>query len=426
MAASGSELPAKEAECSDPQPVSQTSGKGDQRNPHIPPSLKCVRRQQLTHQAEEKKSSISKHLTVAATALQSITGTVLTPLDPGVAFVELLAALLSICCMLLLGFADDVLDLKWRDKLLLPTLASLPLLVVYYVTFNNTTIIVPKPARFLLGNDLWLGESQTCWKCRERAAVSVFCTNAINILAGINGLEAGQSAVIAASIIVFNLVELFGDCWKNHLFSLYLMPPFLSTTLALLRYNWYPSSVFVGDTFCYFAGMTFAVVGILGHFSKTMILFFIPQVFNFLYSVPQLFHFVPCPRHRLPRYNAGEDKMEVSTVRFRLSSLGPLGLLIVRLYRCLGLVSYAEVPGPHKDEVECSNFTLINFVLVLTGRLHERRLTTILLLIQMDSGLAALERQVARLDFIERRSCQGSAMIWAGTTRDKEEDDSHG
>jgi len=42
--------------------------------------------------------------------------------------------------------------------------------------------------------------------------------------------------------------------------------------------NRYPSRVFVGDTFCYFAGMTFAVVGILGHFSKTMLLFFIPQV----------------------------------------------------------------------------------------------------------------------------------------------------
>ena len=63
----------------------------------------------------------------------------------------------------------------------------------------------------------------------------------------------------------------------------------------------YPSSVFVGDTFCYFSGMTFAVVAILGHFSKTMLLFFIPQILNFLYSVPQLFRFIPCPRHRLPR-----------------------------------------------------------------------------------------------------------------------------
>ena len=48
--------------------------------------------------------------------------------------------------------------------------------------------------------------------------------------------------------------------------------------------------------------MSFAVVAILGHFSKTMLLFFIPQVFNFIFSVPQLFHLVPCPRHRLPKY----------------------------------------------------------------------------------------------------------------------------
>lgn len=42
--------------------------------------------------------------------------------------------------------------------------------------------------------------------------LAVFCTNAINILAGINGLEAGQSLVIAASIIAFNIAELTGGC----------------------------------------------------------------------------------------------------------------------------------------------------------------------------------------------------------------------
>ena len=29
------------------------------------------------------------------------------------------------------------------------------------------------------------------------------------------------------------------------------------------------------------------------------------QIANFLYSVPQLFHLVPCPRHRLPKYIKG-------------------------------------------------------------------------------------------------------------------------
>lgn len=63
----------------------------------------------------------------------------------------------------------------------------------------------------------------------------------------------------------------------------------------------YPSRVFVGDTFCYFAGQVLACAGVLGHFSKTLLLFFVPQIFNFLFSCPQLFGLVPCPRHRLPR-----------------------------------------------------------------------------------------------------------------------------
>lgn len=63
----------------------------------------------------------------------------------------------------------------------------------------------------------------------------------------------------------------------------------------------YPSKVFVGDTYTYFAGMTLAVVGILGHCSKTLMLFFIPQFINFIISLPQLFHIIPCPRHRLAK-----------------------------------------------------------------------------------------------------------------------------
>jgi UDP-N-acetylglucosamine--dolichyl-phosphate N-acetylglucosaminephosphotransferase len=64
------------------------------------------------------------------------------------------------------------------------------------------------------------------------------------------------------------------------------MIPFLLCSLALFKYNRFPSQVFVGDTFCYAAGMTFAVVSILGHFSKTTMLFFIPQLINFVLSVP--------------------------------------------------------------------------------------------------------------------------------------------
>jgi UDP-N-acetylglucosamine--dolichyl-phosphate N-acetylglucosaminephosphotransferase len=44
----------------------------------------------------------------------------------------MVCGLLSICYMVLLGFVDDILELRWRDKLVLPAIATLPLLLVYH------------------------------------------------------------------------------------------------------------------------------------------------------------------------------------------------------------------------------------------------------------------------------------------------------
>ncbi|ERL89366.1 hypothetical protein D910_06737 [Dendroctonus ponderosae] len=439
-------------------------------------------------------------------------------------YVKYILALLSICCMLLLGFADDVLDVPWRQKLLLPTIASLPLLMVYYVSFNTTSIIVPKPFREWLGVSLDIGIIYYVYM----GMLAVFCTNAINILAGVNGLEAGQSVVIAISIAIFNLLELSGPLWKAHQFSLYFMWPYIGTspsneipdrsslifmkfyenipepiyfrlkwsvfgffwihpkktvisggacTVSYLRnelnndlntltssktiatfaskgillgdlnhtggwfceycaspqdiiefftsnsskqlINWnqigtdkithkfienlielglyidgkselgrghrYPASVFVGDTFCYFSGMTFAVVGILGRFSKTALLFFIPQVFNFLYSFPQLMKLIPCPRHRLPKFNSRTDKMECSTTVFQYSELSVLGKIVISLFRVFRLIRWEEKNGV----VVTNNFTLINLVLLYFGPMHEAKLSTVLLGIQFLCTLLA-------------------------------------
>lgn len=153
-------------------------------------------------------------------------------------FVEFIAALLSICCMVLLGFADDVLNLRWRHKLLLPTIATLPLLMVYYVNFNSTTIALPQFVR------PWLDGTASvnigCLYYVYMASLAVFCTNAINILAGINGLEVGQSLIIAVSIATFNVIEASRPAAPNaadHVFSLYLMMPYIGTTAALWQFN---------------------------------------------------------------------------------------------------------------------------------------------------------------------------------------------
>ena len=133
--------------------------------------------------------------------------------------------------------------------------------------------------------------------------------------------------------------------------------------------------------------MTFTVVGILGHFSKTILLFFIPQVLNFLYSVPQLFHFVPCPRHRLPKYNSETDLLEPSRTQFRVAELNIFGRISVKILKNLRLIDWQE--NPKDGTVTTNNLTLINFLIIFLGPVHEERLTIYLLGIQVLSTCLA-------------------------------------
>lgn len=176
---------------------------------------------------------------------------------------------------------------------------------------------------------------------------------------------------------------------NTHLFSLYLLLPFLGVSLALLKHNWYPAKVFVGDTYCYFAGIIFATIGILGHFSKTLLLLLIPQIFNFVYSAPQLFHLVPCPRHRLPRFNARTGLLEPSRAVFLPEKpLRPVVGEVMKVLHKLHLMD-VEVDGTGRV-VSSSNFTIINLWLVWRGPMREDRLTTELIGLQLVAGLLGL------------------------------------
>ncbi|CAJ0925636.1 unnamed protein product, partial [Mesorhabditis belari] len=234
---------------------------------------------------------------------------------------------------------------RWRHKLLFPTLSSLPVLMVYYVQGSSTTIVVPKIARSIvsfLGFEITTSLDINLLYYVFMGMVIVFCTNSINIYAGINGLEVGQSLVIASSITLYNVIQLYRlqdpiECWYNWL-SIYFLLPFITTSLILYNFNKYPARVFVGDTYCYWAGMTLAVVAILGHFSKTAMLFFIPQAFNFIYLTPQLFHLVPCPRHRLPKFDSKTDTVGMSFAEFKKSELNRFGRWVVTILSTIGLL----------------------------------------------------------------------------------------
>ncbi|RDW92108.1 hypothetical protein BP5796_01502 [Coleophoma crateriformis] len=298
-----------------------------------------------------------------------------------------LSAILSLQSICILGIGDDLFDIRWRHKFFIPAFASIPILIVYFVDFGVTQIVIPIPLQPYLGELFDLGILYYAYM----AAIAIFCPNSINILAGINGIEVSQSLVIALLLVMNDSLYLLSPyphpATDSHLFSLYLLLPFIGVSLALCCHNWYPARVFVGDTYCYFAGMVFAVVGILGHFSKTLLLLFVPQIFNFLYSAPQLFHIVRCPRHRLPRFNARSGLLEPSVTEWQ----NPPKPIISAGLRALHQLHLLRITVDTRGVItESTNFTLLNLWLVWFGPKREDRLAKEILLMQFFCGLTGL------------------------------------
>ena len=296
----------------------------------------------LTKFSEEfKKLLIPESLGIVAGAVY-LASVILLMLLCRVPLLKYNAAICCIALMLLLGFVDDVLDVRWRHKIILSIISTAPLMLSYD---GSTTILLPKPVVDYLGmSSIDLGFLYVI----AMSLVCVFCTNSINILAGVNGLEVGQSIVIGLSIMAHNVMQFFGANWQPNLVSFVLCCPFIAVCFGLLKFNKYPSMVFVGDSFTYFSGITLAVVAITGHFTKTLMLFFIPQLLNFAISIPQLFGIVTCPRHRVPRWDSKTDTMHPS---------------------------YATD--------KCINLTLLNVALVIFGPMREGSLTKVLVGFQL-------------------------------------------
>ncbi|CAR29989.1 hypothetical protein ZYGR_0AD06800 [Zygosaccharomyces rouxii] len=301
---------------------------------------------------------------------------------------EYLSSILCLESTILLGVADDLFDLRWRHKFFLPSIGAIPLLIVYYVDFGATHVLVPGFLQNWVQIPLIdLGAFYYVYM----GAMTIFCPNAINILAGVNGLEVGQSIVLSLLALINDGIYMtlgHPNTWENHRFSAMLILPFLWVSMALYNWNRWPAKVFVGDTYCYFAGMVFAVVGILGHFSKTMLLLFLPQIVNFLYSVPQLFHIVPCPRHRLPRFNEKDGLLYPSRANLQET---PAKGFFIPILKLLNFFKLIDLEYDDKGQlVSCTNMTLINLTLVWFGPRREDKLCRLILRLQFGVGILAL------------------------------------
>ncbi len=92
-------------------------------------------------------------------------------------------------------------------------------------------------------------------------------SNAFNMLAGYNGLEAGMGVVILSTLglIAYS---------NGNVVATVIAVTTVSALIALLYFNKYPAKVFPGDTLTYPVGAIVAIVAILGNMEKSAVILF--------------------------------------------------------------------------------------------------------------------------------------------------------
>ncbi|WP_042667503.1 glycosyl transferase family 4 [Desulfurococcus amylolyticus] len=108
-------------------------------------------------------------------------------------------------------------------------------------------------------------------------------SNAFNMIAGYNGLEASQALVISLVSLLFALKK---GIWV----VVPLLLVMIASIIVFLRYNWYPAKVFPGNTFTYGFGAFYASVVIYGNFEKFGLIIFTPYFIELALFLRGLIH----------------------------------------------------------------------------------------------------------------------------------------
>ncbi len=187
-----------------------------------------------------------------------------------VSLISILAAFSTIMIVALIGIFDDLISIKQGIKAFMPVFAALPLIALKE---GFTIMKVP----FIGFVDFGIYYHLILIPLGITGAA-----NAVNMLAGFNGLEAGMGLVAVGSLTI--IAYLIGET-TAFLLSVIM----LGALLATLYFNWYPAKILVGDVGTLTIGTVIASVVIIGNFEMAGGIIIIPYVIDFIIKAKNRF-----------------------------------------------------------------------------------------------------------------------------------------
>lgn len=175
---------------------------------------------------------------------------------------QLIALFVAQCIIIATGVIDDIYELKPYQKLIGITAAAL---IVYYAAHvRMTTLTLPFIGTVDLGilslpiTLIWI----------------LAITNAINLIDGLDGLATG------IAIIALTTSALTGYFFLNvtNTFISIMMFTLVAALIGFLPYNFYPATIYLGDTGSLFIGFMISVFALFGLKNATFISIIIPVI----------------------------------------------------------------------------------------------------------------------------------------------------
>jgi len=159
-----------------------------------------------------------------------------------------------------MGFVDDIVSLRPIVKLTVQIFAAL-----VCVRFGLVIDSISWPsARMYLELGWWGVPLTVLWL--------VLCTNAINLIDGLDGLAVGVSAICSFFLLAGTI--LFAQAEPS---AAIILTALLAACLGFIPFNHNPAKIFMGDVGSQFLGFVLAAVSILGLFKlQTIVTFILP------------------------------------------------------------------------------------------------------------------------------------------------------
>jgi len=197
--------------------------------------------------------------------------------------IPLLAVTSSILIVMFVGLLDD-LNVKSRAaktkegydirvgfpqwiKPLLTLPAAIPLMVI---SAGETSMAIPFIGRVPFG---------ILYPLLLIPIGMIGASNAVNLLAGFNGLEAGMGIVYFLGLGIFSLLHNSGE--SDVLNGSVVFLTAFAALAGFIRYNWYPAKILPGDSLTYLLGSMVAAGVIVGNMERSGILAMLPFIIEF-------------------------------------------------------------------------------------------------------------------------------------------------